>query len=143
MSRRGRLSPSAETLEEIARELREDGFCEDYGVWLDTRTSELVSQESGSAEAEALDADARYLFVPQAAAQGAGLRDFARGLTDPGLRAAVEQAMRGGRGGYRRVKDCLRRHGQLELWYDFEAARDRALAIQFLEEQGFEVVSEG
>ena len=44
--------------------------------------------------------------------------------------------MRGGRGRYRRVKDVLERRGRIQLWYDFEARRQRALVKEWLDENG-------
>ena len=51
----------------------------------------------------------------------------------------VQRAMSGDRGAYRRVKDCLRGHDALQLWFDYEAAADLELAKGWLARQGFEV----
>ena len=133
------LTLGVDILEDIARELRMDGGCAEFELWLDVVSATLVSVERGEPESAAMEADDRYLFVPQACERGAGLRDFARTLDDPELRLDVERAMSGGRGAYRRVKDCLHRNGAIQLWYDFEAAADLELATGWLAQRGFDV----
>lgn len=139
MAERGLLGVSVDLLEEIARELKQDGGFDDYELWLDTASPQLVSVERGDPQSEAMEADERYLFVPQACERGAGLRDFVRNLEDPALRIEVQRAMSGGRGAYRRVKDCLQRNDALQLWFDYEAAADLELAKGWLEQQGLSV----
>jgi len=72
--------------------------------------------------------------------QGSGtpgrLRAFLRSIDDRDLRADLEDAARGGRGAYRRVRGVLQRRGIEQLWFDFEKAADREMVLQWLEDEG-------
>ena len=127
-------------LEELARWLRTDGMFDDYQLWLDVQDSKLLMVERGGQEAREIDEDPtrRYRYVSQPGAPG-GLREFARQLEEGELKEAVYGATRGGRGAYRRVKRVLHDWDAMELWYAFEAARDRRLALDWLAGQGLEL----
>jgi len=64
------------------------------------------------------------------------LRAFLRSIDDHDLRADLEDAARGGRGAYRRVRGVLQRRGIEQLWFDFEKAADREMVLEWLEDQG-------
>ncbi len=143
-------------LDEVAELLTADQRI-DYEFWLDTHrgvtlccpdvdldSDELCVDELPgwlSSEEVALvreiqaDTTRRYRYIPALGSHGR-LARFARSIENDELADAVWSAMRGGRGGYRRVKDLLHRRNQEELWYRFEREQDRADARKWLQEEG-------
>lgn len=113
---------------------------DDYELWLDVQECTLLSVERDTDEARRVEDDPtrRYRYVPQTGAPG-GLREFVRQLDEGDLKEDVYDAMRGGRGAYRRVKEVLHARDAIDLWYAFEADRDRRLALNWLAEQGLEL----
>lgn len=102
-------------------------------------------EEAARARRILADRTGRYLQIPVASQPGAPgrLRAFAATIHDPDLQDEIHDARRG-RGAYRRVKDCLARHGKLDLWFDFQAEADRKLVTAWLRGEGFELeVDEG
>ncbi|MES2640209.1 MAG: hypothetical protein V4850_12020 [Myxococcota bacterium] len=102
-----------------------------------------MESERGQVQAIYADESGRYLTIPIGGENGGSglLEAFARTLTDPVLRNGVRDAMHG-RGAFRRVKDVLHRHGQIDLWHAFESARDLAAARRWLEDEGIRPVEE-
>lgn len=70
------------------------------------------------------------------------MESFVYTVTDPRLANELEYAIRG-RGAFRRFKDILARHPQVEAaWYAFKDARIRARVRDWLEAYGIEPVIE-
>lgn len=98
-----------------------------------------MEDERRQVEAICADEAGRYVGVPIGVDYGApGILDaFAGEITDGALRDEVRGAIRG-RGAFRRVKDALRRRGQIELWHRYKEQRQLACAREWLREQGIE-----
>lgn len=121
-------TPSPDLLEDLAMALRLDG--DEVHAWFDTLDRTIVFEEGVDIDTT----DDRYRRIEPLMVQGR-LTAFIQSVDDPALREALWKAERGGRGAYRRVRGVLRRRGQEQLWFDFEAAADRELALDWLRDE--------
>lgn len=107
-------------------------------AYLDRHTGEsLYISPYGDSDADPddLQDDSRYVLVPD-------LRDYGLG-SQLARRFAADKAPHLGddvydifsrRGAYRRFKDLLNRHGQLDAWYEYEAEHERVAIVDWCEE---------
>ena len=107
-------------------------------AYLDRRTGEVLYFSTfGDSDEEPDDIDdtSRYVALPHAHDMGLGSRlavEFASD-TAPHLVDDVRNAF-GGRGGFRRFKNLLDKHGLLDAWHAYEAERERTALIRWCDE---------
>jgi hypothetical protein len=120
----------------------------EHQYFLDTETGEtiLVSEMFDDEEAQRQLAEideaepGRFLRVPSADSRKGydDMRDFIDTFSDEHLKVLLDVAIQG-RGAFRRFKDVLARHpAEQERWFDFQAARVYARALEWLTEEGCE-----
>ena len=147
-------TPSDDLLEDVARALRSTDAL-GHTSWLDVVGREVLvltfdphlEQLDDEDEAPGWQRDERelgrrvlaeperYHRIEPTGSPGR-LHAFIRSVRGEGLRDALLDAARGGRGAYRRVRSALQRRGLEHLWQDFEIQADRELAQRWLRSNG-------
>ncbi|MCA9488334.1 MAG: hypothetical protein KC621_00365 [Myxococcales bacterium] len=149
-------TPSDLLLEELARSLRSTGADFGYTNWFDAVERTVVTTEYDPERGEPVPPEdgapewmqGEYALQQQlfegvdrfhridGGEEPGRLHDFIHSVSDDDLRQDLWDAAHRGRGAYRRVRDVLHRRGLEKLWYDYESAADRALALGWLRDEG-------
>jgi hypothetical protein len=100
-------------------------------------------QKNAVAETREVLGDGQWLPLPSTfdVHEWELMDDFVRSVADPAERGELADAIRG-RGAFRRFKDTIRRLGREQAWYAHRDAALEEIARDWLEENGFEAVTE-